>query len=232
MSGTGRERRAAGPTRRRRLVVSTPRARRLVRPTPRAGRPAVFVDRDGTLNREVHYLADVAGLRLLPGVATAIRELRAAGFAVVVVTNQSGVARGRMTMATVDAIHRELMRRLRVRGALLDGVYVCPHHPSEGLPPLRRRCRCRKPGAGLVRRATREQGLDLARSYCVGDGAVDLGLAAATGTRAVLVLTGHGRTTARALDSAPPVAHVAANFRAAAKWIIDDARRSARRRRR
>ncbi len=195
-------------------------------------RPAVFVDRDGTLNREVHYLADVAGLRLLPGVAPAIRDLRAAGFAVVVVTNQSGVARGRMTLASVEAIHRELARRLHVRGAALDGVYVCPHHPSVGRPPLRRRCRCRKPAAGLVRRAAREHGLDLARSYCVGDGTVDLGLAAATGTRAVLVLTGHGRATARALDAASAPAHVARNFRAAAKWIIDDAERSARRRRR
>lgn len=202
------------------------------RASPARARPAVFVDRDGTVNREVHYLADVAGLRLLPGAADAIRELAAAGFVVVLVTNQSGVARGRMTLATVDAIHRELARRLRRRGAALDGVYVCPHHPSEGRPPLRRRCACRKPAAGLVRRAARDLALDLGRSYCVGDGAVDLGLAAAAGARGVLVLTGHGRATARALDPAVPVAHVAANFRAAAKWIIDDAGRSARRRRR
>ena len=196
-------------------------------------RPAVFVDRDGTLNREVHYLASVAGLRLLPGVAAAIRGLEHAGFAVVLVTNQSGVARGRMTLATVDAIHAELTRRLRARGATLAGIYVCAHHPDEGAPPLRRRCRCRKPAPGLVRRAARDLDLDLARSYCVGDGAVDLGLAAATGMRGVLVLTGHGRATRRALDDGRlPAAHVAANFRAAAKWIIDDAERSAPRRRR
>jgi len=195
-------------------------------------RAAVFVDRDGTLNREVHYLASVAGLRLLPGVAAAIRRLGDAGFAIVLVTNQSGVARGRMTRATVDAIHAELARRLAARGATLAGIYVCPHHPDAGAPPLRRRCQCRKPAPGLVRRAARDLGLDLARSYCVGDGAVDLGLAAATGTRGVLVLTGHGRATRRALDGRLPVAHVAANFRAAAKWIIDDAERSAPRRRR
>jgi len=195
-------------------------------------RAAVFVDRDGTVNREVHYLASVAGLRLLPGVAAAIRRLGDAGFAIVLVTNQSGVARGRMTLATVDAIHAELARRLAARGATLAGIYVCPHHPDAGAPPLRRRCQCRKPAPGLVRRAARDLGLDLGRSYCVGDGAVDLGLAAATGTRGVLVLTGHGRATRRALDRRLPVAHVAANFRAAAKWIIDDAERSARRRRR
>ncbi|MBI3768025.1 MAG: HAD family hydrolase [Deltaproteobacteria bacterium] len=192
----------------------------------------MFVDRDGTLNREVHYLASVADLRLLPGVASAIRELDAAGFAVVVVTNQSGVARGRMTLATVHAVHRALAHRLAARGAVLAGVYVCPHHPQAGAPPLRRRCRCRKPAPGLVRRAARELGLDLAHSYCVGDGAVDLGLAAAAGVRGVLVLTGHGRATRRVLDASLPVVHVAANFRAAAKWIIDDAERSARCRRR
>jgi len=195
-------------------------------------RAAVFVDRDGTVNREVHYLASVAGLRLLPGVAAAIRRLGDAGFAIVLVTNQSGVARGRMTLATVDAIHAELARRLAARGATLAGIYVCPHHPDAGAPPFRRRCQCRKPAPGLVRRAARDLGLDLGRSYCVGDGAVDLALAAATGTRGVLVLTGHGRATRRALDRRLPVAHVAANFRAAAKWIIDDAERSARRRRR
>ena len=198
----------------------------------RGGVPAVFVDRDGTLNCEVEYLAAVEDLRLLPGAAEGVRRLRAAGFAVVVVTNQSAVARGFLDGATLAAIHRELGRRLAARAAGLDGLYVCPHHPEAGRRPLRRRCRCRKPAPGLVWRAVRELGLDLERSYCVGDGPADLALAAATGTRAVLVLTGHGRCTARALDGAIPVAHVAANFRAAAKWIIDDARRLGARRRR
>lgn len=194
--------------------------------------PAVFVDRDGTLNREVEYLAAVEDLRLLPGAADGVRRLRAAGFAVVVVTNQSAVARGFLDRATLAAIHRELRRRLAARGASLDGLYVCPHHPQAGRPPLRRRCRCRKPAPGLVRQAVRELGLDIERSYCVGDGAADLALAAWTGTRAVLVLTGHGRRTARGLDGTVPVAHVAVNFRAAAKWIIHDARRPGARRRR
>jgi D-glycero-D-manno-heptose 1,7-bisphosphate phosphatase len=212
-----------------------PKARRraIRRQRPRMQRrPAVFVDRDGTLNREVHYLAKVEGLHLLPGVAAAIHCLAAAGFAVVVVTNQSGVARGLMTLDAVDAIHRELMRRLARGGVVVDAIYFCPHHPTEGRAPLRRRCRCRKPRPGLVHRAARELALDLGRSYCVGDGAVDLELAAAVGARGVLVLTGHGRATRRSLDARLPVAHVAVNFRAAAKWIIDDAERSARHRRR
>jgi D-glycero-D-manno-heptose 1,7-bisphosphate phosphatase len=186
--------------------------------------PAVFVDRDGTLNREVDYLRRVVDLRLVPGTAAAVRALTDAGFAVVVVTNQSGIARGLITPAVLDAIHETLRERLARAGARLAGLYVCPHHPTAGAPPLRRRCRCRKPAPGMVVRAARELGLDLARSYCVGDGAVDLGLAAATRTRAVLVRTGHGRATEAARDPRLPVAHVAANFRAAAEWIIDDAR--------
>ncbi len=197
----------------------------------RTAAPAVFVDRDGTLNREVEYLAHVAGLRLLPHAATGIRLLHAAGFKVVVVTNQSAVARGLIDLGGVEAIHRELARRLVARGARLDAIYVCPHHPEVGRSPWRRRCRCRKPKAGLVRRAIRELGLDIERSYCVGDSAVDIGLAAAIGTPAVLVLTGHGRRTARALEARSPVAHVAPNFRAAAEWIIRDARRRSRGRR-
>jgi D-glycero-D-manno-heptose 1,7-bisphosphate phosphatase len=194
-------------------------------------RPAVFVDRDGTLNREVDYLRRVEDLRLLPGTASAVRRLTGAGFAVVVITNQSGVARGLLDAATLDRIHATLERRLAAAGAPLAGVYACPHHPEAGRPPLRRRCRCRKPAAGLVVRAARELRLDVRRSYCVGDGAVDVGLAAATGTRAVLVLTGHGRITARTLDPSLRPDHVAVNFRAAAEWIIDDARRRPRRRR-
>ncbi len=196
----------------------------------RRGAPAVFVDRDGTLNREVHFLRRVADLRLLPGSAAAVRALAEAGFTVVVVTNQSGVARGLIPPATLDAIHATLRRRLRDAGTDVAAVYACPHHPSEGRPPLRRRCRCRKPAPGLVERAARDLGLDLARSYCVGDSAADLGLARATGTRSVLVLTGHGRHTAGAHHGRPPADHVAVNFRAAAEWIIDDARSAAARR--
>jgi D-glycero-D-manno-heptose 1,7-bisphosphate phosphatase len=198
----------------------------------RGGVPAVFVDRDGTLNRDVEYLATVDDLRLLPGAADGVRRLRAAGFAVVVVTNQSGIARGLVDVGALATIHAALARRLAAHGARLDGIYVCPHHPAAGRAPWRRRCRCRKPAPGLIRRAVRELGIDLARSYCVGDSAVDLGLALATGTRGVLVLTGHGRRTARTRHDGLPIAHVALNFRAAAKWIIHDAGRHPPHRRR
>ena len=203
-------------------------------------RPAVFTDRDGTLNREVGYLSSLEGLRLLPGAAEGVRRLRDAGFAVVVISNQSGVARGLTSYDTVSEIHVELRRRLAARGAALDALYFCPHHPDAGSAPFRRVCRCRKPAAGLVRKAARDLTLDVAGSYVVGDTARDLALAAAIGVPGILVLTGHGRETRRTLDGSVAVAHVAANFRAAAEWIIDDAgqrraphrRRAARTRRR
>jgi len=195
------------------------------------GRPAVFVDRDGTLNREVAYLRRIADLRLLPGAAAGVRRLSSAGFAVVVVSNQSGVARGLIRPETLRAIHAEMTRRLAAKDARLAGIYVCPHHPGIGAAPLRRRCGCRKPAPGLIRRAARELALDLRRSYCVGDGPGDLGMARAVGIPAVLVLTGHGRRTRRALSSEHAATHVAVNFRAAVDWIIHDARQATRRRR-
>lgn len=186
-------------------------------------RPAVFTDRDGTLNREVGYLSALEGLRLLPGAATGVRRLRDAGFAVVVVSNQSGVARGLTRYETVSEINGELRRRLATRGAALDALYFCPHHPAAGRAPFRRVCRCRKPAPGLVRKAARDLTLDVAGSYVVGDTERDLALAAAIGVPGILVLTGHGRETRRTLGGDVAVAHVAANFRAAAEWIIDDA---------
>ena len=191
-------------------------------------RPAVFADRDGTLNREVGYMRSVAAFRLMPRTADALRALRDAGFAVVVVSNQSGIARGLFGFGTVSDVHAELRRRLARSGAALDGIYFCPHHPEAGTPPLRCRCRCRKPAPGMVHRAARDLGLDVARSYVVGDHRRDLELAAAVGVPGVLVLTGHGRATRRELDGRVAVAHVAANFRAAAEWIIDDAVRRKR----
>ena len=207
-------------TRRARTVRGASRTRR---------RPAVFVDRDGTLNREVHYLRRVRDLRLIRGAAEGVRRLRQAGFAVVVVTNQSAVARGLLDLSGLEVIHRALRARLARQGALLDGVYACPHHPD-----VTGACRCRKPAGGLVRRAVRDLGIDLHRSYVVGDSAADLGLAATVGAAGVLVLTGHGRRTARALDpagSAPRADRIATSFRTAAEWIIDDSRQRFRRRR-
>jgi D-glycero-D-manno-heptose 1,7-bisphosphate phosphatase len=156
-------------------------------------RPAVFIDRDGTLTEEVGYVNHPSRLQLLPRAAQAIRRLNAAGVAAVVVTNQAGIARGYFSESVLHAVHDTLRAQLAGAGARLDGLYACVHHPSEGEPPYRADCECRKPRPGLLQRAARDLGLDLARSTMVGDKASDLVPARAVGADAVLVLTGYGR---------------------------------------
>ena len=156
-------------------------------------RPAVFIDRDGTLTEEVGYVNHPSRLRLLPRSAEAVRRLNDAGVPAVVVTNQAGLARGYFTEAVMDAVNAELAAQLARGDARVDGVYLCPHHPTEGEPPYRQRCECRKPKPGLLLRAAEEMDLDLTRSVMVGDKPSDLEVAPVVGARAVLVLTGYGR---------------------------------------
>ena len=156
-------------------------------------RPAVFLDRDGTLTDEVGYVNHPSRLRLLPRSAEAIRRLNAAAVPAVVVTNQAGIARGYFSQDVLDAVNATLVAQLAEAGARLDGVYVCPHHPTEGAPPYRARCECRKPKPGLLRRAAAELGLDLARSTMIGDKPSDLVPGREVGAATVLVLTGYGR---------------------------------------
>jgi len=155
-------------------------------------RPAVFIDRDGTLTEEVGYVNHPARLRLLPRSAEAIRRLNRAGTAAVVVTNQAGIARGYFSDAVMHAVNGELSAQLERAGARLDGLYVCPHHPTEGAAPYRMLCDCRKPSPGLLLRAAEDLGLDLTRSIVVGDKPSDLEIAPKVGARSVLVLTGYG----------------------------------------
>lgn len=189
-------------------------------------RPAVFLDRDGTLNRELDgALARPSQLELLEGAAEGAARLSAAGFALVVVTNQSAVARGWCTLDDVREVHAELSRRLSAAGAELAGIYACPHHPEFGQAPYRRECPCRKPSAGMLRRAARELALDLARSWIVGDALRDLRAAHAVGARAVLVETGKGAHEALRLgelDGPPP--RRARDLAAAARLILAQGR--------
>jgi len=155
-------------------------------------RPAVFLDRDGTLTAEAEWVRSTADLVLLPSAAPAIAVLDRAGFAVVIATNQSAVARGFVTEAELAVIHAHMVRELEKGGGKIAGVYVCPHHPTEGFPPYRRDCECRKPKPGLLLAAARELGLDLARSFVVGDASRDLEAGAAAGVAGILVATGKG----------------------------------------
>ncbi len=160
--------------------------RALARQARRAPRAAAFLDRDGTLVVERGYLDDPQGLELLPGVAAALRALRAAGLPAIVVSNQSGIGRGRFTEARVHEVMARLRRMLRAEGVELDAIYFCPHRPDEG-------CACRKPGSALLERAAEDQVLLLPASMMVGDKRLDAATAQAVGGFGVLVRTGYGR---------------------------------------
>ena len=189
-----------------------------------APRPAVFMDRDGTLTEEVGYVNHPSRLRLLPRSGAAVRRLNQAGVAVVVVTNQAGIARGYFSPEVLTAVNAALVSQLKDEGAHLDGLYVCPHHPTEGEAPYRLVCDCRKPKPGLLLRAASDLGLDLGRSTLVGDKGSDLVAARAVGARAVLVLTGYGLGEWEYRRSALPVQpdHVADDLLGAADWVIKE----------
>ncbi len=158
--------------------------------------PAVFLDRDGTLNREVDGVTSPDALELLPGVPEAIRNLNHHGIRAVVITNQPIVAKGVCTEADVEAVHRRLEMLLGREHAFLDRIYYCPHHPEKGFPgerpALKMDCTCRKPKPGMVQRAASDLGLDLTQSWVVGDSTADVATAANAGVRSVLLRTGHG----------------------------------------
>jgi D-glycero-D-manno-heptose 1,7-bisphosphate phosphatase len=155
-------------------------------------RPAVFLDRDGTIIEEMGYLVPGVPVHLYPFAARAIAKLANAGFAVVVVTNQGGIALGMYDHAFVDETHAALDGVLAAAGAPVARWYFCPHHPKGSVPAWTGACECRKPEPGMVERASRELQVDLARSWVVGDQWRDVELARRAGARGILVRTGHG----------------------------------------
>jgi len=191
-------------------------------------RPAVFLDRDGTMIRDVGYLSRRDELDWFPFTPDAIRLLGRAGFAVVVITNQGGIGLGRYPEQFVRDMHDEMAARLEAGGARVDGWYYCPHHPRATIDALRVDCECRKPAPGMALQAALDLDLDLARSFVVGDKLTDLGVAARIGGRGVLVRTGYGETTlVAAAGRVPEAAHVAADLAAATSWILRAAREEA-----
>ena len=156
-------------------------------------RPAVFIDRDGTISEEVGYVNHPSRYRLFPYSAESIRLLNQAGWLAVVITNQAGVARGYFTEDMIHTVHAILRDELQRDGASLDAIYYCPHHPRLGHPPYRAECDCRKPQPGLARRAANDLNIDLAASWMVGDRYGDIEMAHNAGVRAAFVLSGYGR---------------------------------------
>jgi D-glycero-D-manno-heptose 1,7-bisphosphate phosphatase len=156
-------------------------------------RPAIFLDRDGTLSHEVGYVNHPSRFRLYPWSVDAVRAINRAAWLAVVVTNQAGVARGYFPESVFDEVQALLRRDVEAGGARFDAVYACLHHPSAGEAPYREDCDCRKPRPGLLRRAERELAADLRRSWVVGDRYSDLQLAWGVGAQGALVKSGYGR---------------------------------------
>lgn len=172
---------------------------------------AVFLDRDGTLIQEKNYLHKIEDVELVPGAGKALAKLKKRGFLLILVTNQSGVGRGFFTMEDVQRVHRHILAVLQKDGATLDGVYICPHQPEDN-------CDCRKPRTKLVRDATEKFGIDLPRSYMIGDREIDVELGQRAGCRTILVSTGYGAQVAAEKKAEPDCRAV--NLAEAVEWIL------------
>ena len=179
-------------------------------------RPAAFLDRDGTIIAERNYIRDPNDVLVLDSAAAGLRALRDAGYLLVLVTNQSGIARGLVTPAQYDAVHARVIELLRIEGIELDGVYYCPHHPDYTGP-----CPCRKPATGMYQQAARELDIDLSRSVFIGDKQTDVEPAHSLGGTGILVRTGHGATQLSALPADVAVAEDLAAAAAIAERLLD-----------
>lgn len=186
-------------------------------------RRALFLDRDGTLNREVGVIHTPEALELIDGVPDALRRAGAAGFQTIVVTNQSAIALGQLDEAGLAGVHDRLRDLLYDDDVRLDAIYYCPHHPTDGTGRWTGPCECRKPSPGLLERAQREMGINLRESYMIGDRMRDVRAGLAAGSTALLVRTGFGKDEeAEALnaDEACAPAAILDNLPAAVDWIL------------
>jgi D-glycero-D-manno-heptose 1,7-bisphosphate phosphatase len=193
-------------------------------------RRAVFLDRDGTLNRDVGYPGHWSQVHIYPDAFEAVRRVRAAGMAAVVITNQSGVGRGFFSEDELRALHREFRTAFEKRRAALDGFFYCPHYSPAASAAAESCCPCHKPNPALGLRAAAELGLSLEGSYMVGDKKADILFGLNIGAVPVLVLTGYGRESLRDLEARRDrPAHVAENLARAVDWIIRREKRADRR---
>jgi D-glycero-D-manno-heptose 1,7-bisphosphate phosphatase len=186
-------------------------------------RPAVFIDRDGTINEEMGYINHPSRFILLPGVAEAIKLLNTGGFLAVVLSNQSGVARGYFPVELVHEIHLRLERSLREQGAIIDGIFFCPHHPEGTVKDYAMECHCRKPRTGLLDEACNRLPIDLDASFVIGDRYVDMELAYRAGLPGIMVKTGYGLGEVEHIlpgKIRKPV-YIAANLLDGVRWMID-----------
>ena len=173
---------------------------------------AVFLDRDGTIAKDVHYCHRVEDFKILPTVPDAIKLLNDNGFKIIVITNQSGVARGYFTEETLAQIHQKMKDELGKYGARVDAIYYCPHHPDEN-------CECRKPKTALFHRAVKEHNIDLGNSYMIGDMQMDIDAGNAMGCKTILVTTGPAVPELNPQYPVTPPDYTAASLLEAIRWI-------------
>ncbi len=184
----------------------------------------VFLDRDGTINEEVNYLYRPEDFRFLPGVPQALKMLTDAGFKLIVVTNQAGVARGYYTEEDVKILHEYVNRLLKSYGTGIHSFYHCPHHPEYGLGQYKTDCPCRKPGIGLFLQAEADTPVDKAHSYMIGDKLLDIQAGRSYGVPSILVGTGYGAEYRQQVEKYD---YFAENLTGAARWILQREKESA-----
>ncbi|MCP4751791.1 MAG: HAD family hydrolase [Proteobacteria bacterium] len=180
---------------------------------------AVFLDRDGVLIRDVHYLSDLKDVEFYPDVPEGLRVLKKCGFKLIMVTNQSGVARGFFTEEFVHRVYEEMNRHLDRSGIQLDALYYCPHHP-HGKPPYDVECSCRKPSPGMIRQAVQDHNIETGQSYMIGDKRCDVELAVNSKLSGILLETGYGRQDAKPVRAAYPQIPIFPTFSKAVDFIV------------
>jgi D-glycero-D-manno-heptose 1,7-bisphosphate phosphatase len=185
-------------------------------------RPAVFIDRDGTINEQRGYINHISRFILLPGVGKAISLLNKTNYIVVVTSNQSGVARGYFPIELVKATHELMKRELAKDNAYVDGIYFCPHHPDGMVPEYSKKCSSRKPNTGLIEKARSELDIDMERSYVIGDRWLDIEFAHNANLPGILVLTGYGMGELEYIVPNKKIksAYVAKDLLSAVRWIL------------
>lgn len=185
-------------------------------------RGAIFLDRDGTIIVEKHYLRDVTGLEFLPGALSGLRILAATGLPLYIFTNQAGIAHGYFTEETLRQIHLHMVARLWEEGIKIRGVYYCPHHPNAEIESYRYNCNCRKPKPGLLKLAAGSDHLNLGESFVIGDKQSDLDAGRAVEARTALVLTGYG--VEESLNPAPDKTpdFIGRDLEEVAQWVCHD----------
>jgi len=181
---------------------------------------AVFLDRDGTIIEDVGYLNNPNDIKFIPGSIEAIKQLNKTGYKVIVITNQSGVARGLIAEDMLQTIDKTMQKHILSGGAHLDAIYYCPHHPEHGVYPYKQACECRKPHPGLIKRARRDLNIDLSQAFMIGDKVSDIEAGKRAGTKTIFVTTGRGPEEKPKLKEKPD--HIAENLNQAVDWLLNN----------